>query len=481
MHEVGDIITTAIDTHVVDAADVLVAGGGTAGCLAALAAARQGASVLLVERYGCLGGMMTAGNAGLTMFIKFSGTQDEHDRDQDALTDDPSRVQIAGGLSREVADRLIRSGAGLGTSGQAGSYVFTSSEDFKRLLFEMMSEAGVRLRLHSWVVDVLRDGADLQGLVLESKSGRQAVLGRQFVDATGDGDVCARAGVPFHLGVTPDDLTAADGSAALGQMHPMGVMFKAGNVDLRRCFEWLAANPDQYTMQPFARLTLAQAKERFERGEMTTMLVGTGGNPARVQIYSLPTQNTVTVCCPSLDGDGTSVDDLTRAEVEMAAMVATYVDTIRGIPGFEGAFLLDCPAMGVRETRHIQGDHLLTIEDIFHQVEFADRIGRGSHPIDTRPRPAWLDDPETAYPPRWYFHIPFGSLRAVGVANLLVAGRCISATHEAAGCIRPTVQCMITGEAAGTAAALCARAGLATRALPVEQLQAALEAQGVLL
>jgi hypothetical protein len=154
---------------------------------------------------------------------------------------------------------------------------------------------------------------------------------------------------------------------------------------------------------------------------------------------------------------------------------------MRELPGFENACLLDCPEIGVRETRHIQGDYLLNIRDIHNQVEFPDRIGRGSHPIDSYPRPKWINDPATAYPPRWCFHIPFGALLAQGKSNLLLAGRCISATHEAFGCIRPTVQCMITGEAAGTAAALCVARGCELRALPTDELQEVLSRQGVLL
>jgi len=482
MLEPGSTLTMTVETPVVEAVEVLVAGGGTAGCLAALAAARGGARVMLVERYGYLGGMVTAGNAGLTMYMKFSGAPEEHAADQEALKTRPQDVQIAGGITKELADRLISSGAGIGNFGQAGSYIFTSSEDLKRLLFDMMSEAGVELRLHSWAVDVVMEGDALRGVVLESKSGRQAVLAGMVIDATGDGDLCVRAGAQYHVGVTPEDITVKDG-AKLGDMQAMGVMFKVGNVDLRKTFDWLAENPEHFRMQPFARFTLAEARERFDRGDMATIMVLTDGPPRGFQVYNLPTAGVVTLCCPCYKGDGTKVEDLTRAEVVLAGMVDRWLSAIRSAtPGFEQAFLLDCPQVGVRETRHIVGEHVLTIEEIYRQEEFPDSIGRGSHPIDTRPRPAWLQDPESSYPPRWHFHIPFRSLVAKGRSNLLVVGRCMSATHEAFGCIRPTVQCMITGEAAGAAAALCVRRGIGdVRQLPCEDLQETLLRQGVLL
>jgi len=469
----------SVETTVAAEADVVVAGGGTAGCLAAVSAARQGASVILLERYGTLGGMITSGNAGLTMFMVFSGAEAQHVEDQRALGEHPDEVQIVGGITKAIADRIIQTGVGIGNSGQAGRYVFTSSEDLKHLLFRMMREAGVRLRLHSWVVDVLKDGDTLAGVVAESKSGRQAILGKQIVDATGDGDVAARAGVPFHVGVTSDDLCAKEG-AKLGEMHPMGVMFRVGNVDLHRCFDWLLEHPDRFAKQPFARFSLEEARDRFKKGEMATFNILTDTVPGRFQVYNLPIEGAVTLCCPSTAGDGTEVEDLTRAEALLSDTVHRWLENIRHVPGFEKGALLDCPTIGVRETRHILGDYVLDIEDIFSQVDFPDSIGRGSHPIDTRPRPSWLDDPETSYPPRWFFHIPFRCLLAKGTGNLLVAGRCISATHEAAGCIRPTVQCMITGEAAGAAAALCVRRHQALRELPTDVLRAALEAQGVI-
>ena len=476
----GDTLTMNVKTEIADSVDVLVAGGGTAGCLAALSAARNGANVMLIERYGFLGGMMTAGNAGLTMYMKFSGAPAKHAEDQRTLRDHPEQVQIAGGITKEIGDRLIATGIGIGNFNQAGPYIFTSSEDFKRLLLDMMQEAGVKLRLHSWVVDVLADGDKLQGLVLESKSGRQAILAKQVIDATGDGDVAARAGVPFTMGVTPDDLCVQAG-ATVGEMTVMGVMFKAGNVDLRRCFDWLAENPKHFGMQPFARFSLEEAKERFEKGEMAVITVRFDAPFRGFQVYNLPTEGVVTLCCPCVRGDGTNVEDLTTAELTMATMVHEWLEHMHRVPGFEKAFMLDCPTIGVRETRHIQGDYVLNIEDIYNQVDFPDSIGCGSHPIDTTPRPKWLKDPATSYPPRWFFRIPFRALTAKGVANLLVAGRCISATHEAFGCIRPTVQCMIIGEAAGAAAALCVKGNQMPRELPVDVLRDALKAQGAIL
>jgi hypothetical protein len=327
------------------------------------------------------------------------------------------------------------------------------------------------------------EGDTVEGVVMESKSGRQIVGSKHVIDATGDADVAVKAGVPYHMGVTPDDLTAKDGSAKIGDMHAAGVMFKVGNVDLDRTFAWMEENPERFGKQPFARYTLEESKERFGQGEMACFNISTGfeGPPRGFQVYNLPTEGVVTLCCPSYSMDGTKVEELTRAETVLASMVSRWLGNIRRVPGFERAFLLDCPQIGVRETRHIVGDSQLGIEDIYHQVEFPDSIGRGAHPIDTRPRPKWLNDPGDSYPPRWYFHIPFSALLAKGVRNLMVVGRCMSATHEAFGCIRPTVQCMITGEAAGTAAALSTSEGVNVRELPFETLREGLLAQGVLL
>jgi len=176
--------------------------------------------------------------------------------------------------------------------------------------------------------------------------------------------------------------------------------------------------------------------------------------------------------------DGCNADDLSRAECMIAKLLSRWLDGIREVPGFQNAFLLQVPEMGVRETRHIQGDYLLSLMDIYKQKDFTDCIGFGAHPIDTLPRPTWLNDPETSYPRRWYFQIPFRSLIVKKLVNLLVAGRCLSATHEAFGCIRPTVQCMVIGEAAGTAAALAVQQAIPLRQLDWQKLRNQLKANG---
>ena len=402
-----------VRAKVLEPVDVVVAGGGTAGVIAALAAARGGAKTMLIEGRGFLGGMLTDGNAGITMFQKFSGKPEEHAKDLETLAKDPDALHVAKGIPMEIAKRLLAKKYALGNEGTVGAYLFTSSENFKRVLVEMMEEAKVKLRFYSMIVDVVKDGAVVKGVVMESKSGREVVPAKMFIDCTGDGDLCV-----------------------------MGVMFKVGNVDFDRLFGYLGEHREFFAKQPFARFTYEEAFARYKKGEMAVFnLRRKGKNPGNVQVYNLPDKGVACLGCPSIAGkDGCNADDVTAAECELAKIIGRWMDSVREFPGFEKAFLLQVPQMGIRETRHIQGDYVLELMDIYKQRTFDDCIGFGAHPIDTTPRPAWLKDPETSYPPRWNFQIPFRSLVVKGLENTLVAGRCISATHEAFGCIRPTVQ-----------------------------------------
>ncbi|MBU0715808.1 MAG: FAD-dependent oxidoreductase, partial [Verrucomicrobia bacterium] len=453
--------------------DVVVAGGGTAGVVAALAAARNGAKTLLIERYGFLGGMMTAGNAGLTKYVVHSTDPSDYAKVLGRLADHPSDVQIVGGIPMEITNELLKSGAGIGTDRTAGSYVFTSSEDFKYQLLTLLQRAGVKLLLHSWIVDVLKEGNTIKSVIVENKSGRQALLGKIIIDATGDGDVAARAGAPFTI-----CKISAKASSKSSSLSAMGVMFKVGNVNLLQLFEYLKTNPDRFQIQRCALLSLADAFKKLTNGEMMTINIKTDFSPYFFQVYNLPMEGVVTLCCPCYHGDGTSAADLTRAEIAVRDIVQRWCQKIRKIPGFYKMYLLDCPQIGVRETRLIQGEYVLTIEDIFNTREFEDSIGRGAHPVDA-PVPASIKN--HPLPPRWSFSIPYRSLVAKNVDNLLLAGRCISVTHEAFGCTRGTVQCMITGEAAGTAATLCLRDKVKPKDLNIKKLRKKLFEQKVVL
>ena len=475
--EVGTEYETRVKATVVEKADVVVAGGGTAGCVASIAAARNGVRVILIERQGFLGGMMTGGNAGLTKYVVHEKDPEEYRNVLAQLSVDPSSVQVVGGLPMEITRRLLENKIGIATEGTAGSYVFTSQADFKWLLLELMEEAGVMLMLHCLVVDVIKDGRRIQGVVVENKSGRQAVLGDVVVDATGDGDAAARAGVPFVLGVGPEDLAAEHGTPP-GTMQEMGVMFRMGNVDMKKCFEYLKEHTDQFIPQRFAMMDLDYAYESFLKGDMMTIKITGIGH--FFQIYNTPDPGVFTFCCPSCKGNGLSVRDLTKAEVTLAGEIHRRVKAMKeSLPGFEDAYLLDCPEIGVRETRHFRGEYVLNIEDIINGKQFPDGIGKGCHPIDIQPIPESLKDKPLG--PRWHFNIPYRSLVPLEIDNLLLAGRCISNTHEASGCTRPTVQCMVTGEAAGTAAALCAKQKIQPRNLPFDKLRNVLVKQGVLL
>jgi len=480
----GESVSQTVLAQVREGADVVVAGGGTAGVVAAIAAARTGAKTLLIERRHFLGGVMTGGNAGLTIYTVHDERPKEHHKIIARLATDPASVQIAGGIPLEIAERLLASGAAVGTSGTAGNYVFTSQTDFKCLLLDMMAESGVRLLLHSTVVDVLKEGDTVQGLTLENKSGRQIVPARIVIDATGDGDVAARAGAPFIVGVGPDDPCAQSGGA-LGQMHGMGFMFRMGNVDVEQLLAHLRNHPEVFGSQFVSLMGIGEVCANFRNQEAACFEIKNGDMVH--SIYTSPIPGVLTILCHgvlsdfcrTVKGNGLDVDDLTRAELVMTGKVREQVENLRPIPGFENAFILDIPEIGVRETRHVQGEYRLTIQDILERREFPDTIGRGAHPIDIGSLPEDLG--KTPIVDHWYFNIPYRSLVPRRVDNLLVAGRCISATHEATGCTRPTVQCMITGQAAGTAAALCVAADVTPRELDSRRLTERLAKDGAVL
>lgn len=457
--------------------DVVVCGGGTAGCVAALAAARGGAKTILIERTPFLGGMLTHGNAGLTKFVHHAKNPEIQAQISEELKTTPEKALTTGGIAMELVYKLMERKAATGTNGSASSYVYTDSQEFKLMLFEMIEEAGVKVHLHSYIFDVLKDGDKLTGVVYNTKEGCLVAKGKYIIDATGDGDVSALAGVPYVLGSCEDDQVVKEGRIPSGKLQMIGSMFRIGGVDMDRFMDYTIKNPDKFNIQPYGLMSLKEVEESYKKGDMIifqTKLTGEkyhtelGFEPMNeysaehTQIYNYPRKGIVVGCITRMlseDLDGTKVDDLTKAEYEVLYCAKRKVARFReSVPGFEEAFVLDVPQAGVRETRHILGEYKLNIDDVLGMREFDDSIGRSTHPVDIGPLPSACLEWER--PDRFSFSLPYRILVAKGIDNLLLAGRLVSNTREAAGCTRPTVPCMITGEATGTAAAILCNNGI---------------------
>ncbi len=438
-------------------ADVLVVGSGPAGLGAAIASARNGAKTLLVERYGFLGGNLTAGLVGPCMTsYSLDGT-----------------TQLIKGIFEEMVLRMERAGGALhpskisAGSEYAGFIVFGHDkvtpfhpEAVKMVAMEMCLEAGVELLLHTFVADTTVEGAAVTGVVAANKSGLQSLRAAVTVDCSADADVAARAGVPFQIGRAEDGLT-----------QPMTLFFRVRNVDDERVKAYVAAHPEDF--RPFASL-VQQARER---GEFPIPRRGVGLyrtlEPGVWRINTTRVQRLY----------GTDARDLTRAEIEGRQQVKTLMAFFRKwLPGFERAELLDTATqIGVRETRRILGEYILTLEDLAGGREFEDVITLAGYPVDihspTGDGGGATGELQTAN----IYQIPYRSLVPVRVEQLLVAGRSLSATHEALAAVRVMPPAFAMGQAAGTAAALAVAKGISPRRVPVPELQATLVRQGAYL
>ena len=441
--------------------DVIVAGGGVAGVAAAVASARLGARTLLVERYGFLGGLSTAGLVGPFMTWKTA-----------------SGEQLIAGLFQEILDRLQTSSGLQGPSFDAATLAY--------VLQEMVLESGAELLLHSWVCGAEVRDRVLSGAKLQTKSGVKTIRAGRFVDATGDGDLAVQAGAQFQQGRPRDGMTQA-----------ATLMFDLGGADLKKTFEYIRSNPDQMCfpkLAPDADLDgllsgpvsaagfydiLRQAKEAGEY-DVPGDLVFFISRPRRGEV-AVNTTHVGNVDC-------TTSEDLTRAEIEGRRQMMNLVSFFRKyVPGFENCYLARMPTqVGVRETRRILGEYAFAVEDVAEGRKFPDAITRLAYPVDIHDPSGsvYTRDEEKrrriAPPPGDWYEIPYRCLLPLGIENLLVAGRCVSSTHEGHSAIRIMPCCIAMGQAAGAAAALSLKAGVSPRSLDMETLKAALREQGAL-
>jgi hypothetical protein len=443
-----------------DPLDVLVVGGGSSGIAAAVAAARVGAKTALVERYGHPGGTSTAGLVGPFMT---------------AWSAD-GKQQIIAGIFQEMIDRMLRVGGAVDpATTRAGSahasYIEYghahvtpfNAEALKLCALEMLHEAGVDLRLHTWFIDATMNGKRIDNIIIADKAGLHALVADVFVDASADGDLSARAGAQFTIGRSD------------GRMMPATVFFRVGGVDDARIDAWI---DEHRALHPGERL--------FECLVQQAKLAGEWSVPREyVNIYREPQPGVYRVNTSRIhDIDGTNPRDLSRAELVGRRQVGELMRFFRArCPGFEKAQLLETAAqVGIRETRHIIGEYVLTADDVLNGRCFDDAIARCAYPIDihdpTGTRGSLQGPQDGGH--NWY-EIPYRCLLPKGIDNLLVAGRCISATHEAAGSARVIPACYATGQAAGSAAAMSIGRHCTPREIPPCDLRDCCKREGAIL
>ena len=467
--------------------DVIVCGAGTAGVIAAIAAGRQGAKVLLVERSYHVGGMLTEGNAGITKFTLTYGREIEKYRRQvtDVLATDPRSVQVAGGIPHELCMRLIRSGGAAGTNGDCGAYVFTERYAIEIMLLDMLKEANVDILYDSRVCVVDMDGDTLKRVVVANKSGFVEYAARCFIDSTGDADVAALSGVEFSLGANQFDVEESGGKLKLGSLQECGTMYRVDGVDFDSLFEYFETHPG-FTWQACALMTFDEIKERYAKGEMCCFSVpitnpDPGTREARprvlVQIYVEPSHKGAILLSEGVgehsntfSGDGTNAESLSEGMTKLIYGAEDVTEILRReYPvGFANARVVHVPEIGVRETRHIVGKYTITAMDVMTGGNFDDSIGCSSHHVDG---PGMTEELRALYRDKWMFHIPYRIMLPAKVKNLLVACRAASATKTASGALRVTVSCMQMGEAAGVAAAMAAKEGISPDEIDVKALQ----------
>ncbi|MBV8882292.1 MAG: FAD-dependent oxidoreductase [Planctomycetaceae bacterium] len=425
--------------------DVLVVGSGSAGSTAAIAAARAGASTMILERYGFLGGTSTL---VLDTFYGF-------------YTPGSKSTKVVGGVPDDVLAELRKYSACFERPNTYGAGTgVTYHPDYLKVVWEkLVRESGVRVLLHAWVQDVERTNGRVTGVIAATKIGLRRVAAKIVIDASGDADVCYHSGVPFELA---------------GEKEPAQTLtttFRMCNVDVAR----RKTVPKAQFHELMAKAAESGAYELPRKeGSDHAMPVAGMTSTIMTRLSSTATRDGRTI-------NATDPELLSRSEMEGRRQALEYARFLRDrVPGYEKAELAGFGVqIGIRETRRVHGDYRLTRDDVLGAKRFDDQIGLCGAPIEDHHGGA---DTRWAYlPDGQCVGIPYRTLLPQRSENLLVAGRCFSATHDAHASVRSMAQCMAMGQAAGSAAALALSRKLSPREVPVPELRDRLRAMGAIL
>jgi ribulose 1,5-bisphosphate synthetase/thiazole synthase len=432
--------------------DVLVVGSGPGGLAAALAAAREGVDTMLLERYGCFGGVITQVGVEGIAWYRHEGTIESE------------------GIGAEF-ERLAKEMGGAREKLYSQSHAL-DAEMFKCIADRLVQEAGIVPLLHCLAVDAVMEGESIRGVITESKSGRQAILAKRVIDATGDADIAYLAGAPCML-------TSKD------EMMGVTVMFSCAGVDRERFLEYVREHPSTYgdwdqnwgiettgkedsLLTPYLQEPFAQARRDGLIPESLTSIGGTFGS------LSDAGEATYLNMIYMFGYDCTDVWDLTRAEMEGRRQAMLAIEVLRHyVAGFERAKLRTFGmTLGTRDSRKIMGRYDFTGHDVRNQARFEDSIGIFPEFLDGY---GLLILPTTGR----YFQVPFGITVPNRVQNLLVAGRCVAGDQVSHAATRNMMCCTVTGQGAGVAAAVSVKDGVSCSEVDVKHVQRALQRQGV--
>ncbi len=473
--------------------DVLVVGGGTAGFVAAIAAARNGAKVILIEQRDHLGGTHSGGWVMMIRSMRHMRGPGNMENKRLMMTTYESSFddqQLVESIAQEYLDRMLKLEAAWGQVGQATARQMFDPEIAKYVIERMVTEAGVDVWYYSQITDLLLSGNSVEGVVVENLQERTEIRAKVTIDATGDGNVAAAAGARFEKG-DPDE----------GRCQPLSLYFAIGGVNLQKTLDYIRDHADEFGREYVEKLLRlrkedkpitvfpikSRVREALKNGDYPIPYNMDTVNPDVLTALTRPMYRhgrmRYDVTYHNMDMayniDATDRKALTNATMGMREVAVKMVEFYRKyVPGYEEAYLLHtAQIVGIRDTRRIVGDYTLTKDDVLAGRTFDDGIGRYGSVVDVHDKKGKDSVMLTEVGGAGWFHIPYRVMLPAGVKNLLVAGRCISADFIAQGCTRSQAACMVMGQASGTAAALSIKAGVEPRNVSIPELQRVLTSQ----